>query len=175
MSENEPNDPANDPTPEPQDPEPKPSDRTARSEDDPVDWVSEARKWEKQAKANAEAAKKLAELEEAQKTDEQKQQDRLAELESTAKQSTTEAARLRVALRKGLTESQAKRLVGDTEEELEQDADELLATFAPASDDTPGPARRPQERLRPGATPSAEPERSPEELADAVIKRQRGY
>lgn len=35
-------------------------------------------------------------------------------------------ARLEVALEKGLTPSQAKRLVGDTREELEADADELL-------------------------------------------------
>ena len=43
----------------------------------------------------------------------------------------------------------------DTEEELEADADELLATFAPAqASDTDLPSR-PRERLRPGARPAA--------------------
>jgi predicted RNase H-like nuclease (RuvC/YqgF family) len=40
-----------------------------------------------------------------------------------------EVLRLRVALKKGLSETQAKRLVGKTEEELEADADDLLASF----------------------------------------------
>lgn len=149
------------------------------TETDPSDevakWKALARKNEEQAKKNADAAKKLQELEDAQKTDQQKQAERLAELETTAKSSSLEAARLRVALRKGLTETQAKRLVGDSEEELEQDADDLLATFAPSGDDDGSTlSRRPQERLRPGATPSAEPEKSPDELVDAVIKR-RGF
>lgn len=164
----------NDPTPEPEtDPAPEPQSEPEPSKDEP-DWKAEARKWESRAKENKDAAARLAELEEAQKTDEQKQQDRLAELESTAKTSTLEAARLRVALRKGLTETQAKRLVGDSEEDLEADADELMATFAPPESDDAGVQRRPQERLRPGAAPDTEPPKSPAELADAVIQ-QRGY
>lgn len=148
------------------------------TETDPADevakWKALARKNEEQAKKNAEAAKRLQELEDAQKTDQEKQAERLAELESTAKESSLEAARLRVALRKGLDEKQAKRLVGTTEEELEQDADDLVATFAPPANDDTALSRRPQERLRPGATPSAEPEKDPDELVDAVIKR-RGF
>lgn len=169
MADNEPNDPGNEPEPtnEPA-PEPEPS------KNDDTDWVAEARKWEKRAKENSDAAARLKELEDAQKSDQDKLNDRLSELESTAKSSSTEAARLRVAIRKGLTETQAKRLVGDTVEELEEDADELLASFKIDDEEPSGPSRRPQERLRPGATPSAEPEKSPDELVDAVIK-QRGY
>jgi hypothetical protein len=129
------------------------------------------------AKANKEAEQyrlKVKEYEDSQKSDQDRQAERLAELESTAKSSSLEAARLRVALRKGLTETQAKRLVGDSEEDLEADADELVATFAPPENDA-ALQRRPQERLRPGASPSAGPEKSPAELADAVLKRQRGY
>src|SRR5688500_8617178 len=62
-----------------------------------------------QAKADADAKKseteRLAEERDRLKTDN----------ESSAK----ELVRLRVALRKGLTETQAKRLIGDTEEDLE--------------------------------------------------------
>lgn len=173
MADNEPNDdPGTDPEPD-NSPQPEPSE-PAQADD--TDWKSEARKWEKRAKENSDAAARLKELEDAKKSDQEKQAERLAELESTAKTSTLEAARLRVALRKGLTEAQAKRLIGDSEEELEKDADELLATFQPEEgEDAGGVPRRPQERLRPGATPSAEPEKSSEELADAVIKRQRGF
>lgn len=67
-------------------------------------------------------AEKLAEFEEAQKSEADKLKDRIAELEPTAK----EASRLRVALEKGLTVAQAKRLVGETEEDLAADADQLL-------------------------------------------------
>jgi hypothetical protein len=85
--------------------------------------------------------------------------------------------RLRVAIRLGLNETQAKRLVGSNEEELEDDAKELLAAFRPAEkdgdkakDEEPegeserpeNSRRRPQERLRPGAVPDADTE--PEEL-----------
>lgn len=50
-----------------------------------------------------------------------------AELEK-AKGDTT-AVRLRIALRHGLTERQAERLVGKNEEELEEDAEVLLAEW----------------------------------------------
>ena len=106
------------------------------SDDQPdKDWQAEATKWkalarkhEKAAKDNADAAKRLAEIEESGKTE----QERLAEAHRTANERATaaerESARLRVALKKGLTEAQVRRLVGDTEEELEADADELLGT-----------------------------------------------
>jgi hypothetical protein len=46
--------------------------------------------------------------------------------------SSEELLRLRVALKKGLNDSQAKRLIGTTEEELLADADELLKSFGSA-------------------------------------------
>ena len=63
-------------------------------------------------KAKAEGAKTL--------------EDRVAEIERQAKESEARALRAEVANAKGLTASQAKRLVGSTKEELEADADELL-------------------------------------------------
>lgn len=53
-------------------------------------------------------------------------EDRVAEIERQAKESEARAMRAEVANAKGLTPSQAKRLVGETREELEADADELL-------------------------------------------------
>lgn len=112
-------------------------------------------------------AQKARELEESQKSEQEKLQERLASLEQDNKQATVETARLKVALSKGLSEVQARRLVGQTVEELEADADELLASFKP---DEPG-NRRPQERLRPGASPDAEPEPDPNKIADSILGR----
>jgi len=85
-----------------------------------------------------------------------------------------EKLRLQVALDKGLTGSQAKRLVGSTKEELEADADELLSTWGPAkTDDEPddslldkAPRRRPRSLGDPeGGAGSV----NVEEAADAFI------
>ena len=123
-------------------------------------------------KANEEAKNlrlKLKEYEDRDKTEAERISERLAEAEKRA----LDADRLEIALEKGLTKSQAKRLVGSTREELEADAEELLADLG-VDDDKPSTSRRPQERLRPGAAPEAEPVKSPQELADAVVKA-RGY
>jgi hypothetical protein len=54
-------------------------------------------------------------------------EERVAEIERQAKDSESRALRAEIANAKGLTPNQAKRLVGETREELEADADELLA------------------------------------------------
>lgn len=91
-----------------------------------TDWKAEARKWETRAKENSTAATRLAEIEEAKKTNEQKLEERATAAEKLAADKTLDADRALVALDKGLTASQAKRLVGTTREELEADADDLL-------------------------------------------------
>lgn len=95
-------------------------------------WKALARKNEARAKENADAAKRLQEIEDANKTELEKERERataaLAELERLR----LEADRNAVALAKGLTPTQAKRLVGATREELEADADELLADLKAA-------------------------------------------
>jgi hypothetical protein len=143
------------------------------------------------AKANREAAnlrKRLKELEpKAKKADElenekKSESERLTEaktkLEREASEAKQDAMRMRVALKKGLSETQAKRLVGETEEDLEADADELLDSFKPKEDDetqedesTKKKPSRPRERLKPGTAPSAEPdETDPAKLAAAVSR-----
>lgn len=59
-------------------------------------------------------------------------QTKLTKAEADAKAAKAEALKFSVALDKGLTKVQAKRLLGDTEEELEADADELLESFGGA-------------------------------------------
>lgn len=83
----------------------------------------------------AELRSKNKEFEDASKSAEEKQAERLAELE---KSSTTNALRVmqyEVAAEKGLPLSAATRLTGDTKEALEADADELqklIGASAPA-------------------------------------------
>lgn len=139
-------------------------------------WKALARKHEQQAKTNATAATKLAEIEDAKKTAEQKAADKAADLERRATSAELAAMRTDVALDKapdGMPLSQirklAKRLTGATREELEADAAELFAEFAPAEKDEDDTRRRPRERLKSGAAPGAEPEENdPKKLAAAV-------
>lgn len=89
-------------------------------------WRSLARKNEQRAKENADAARRLAEIEDANKSELEKERERANQAEAQLIQSRLEADRNAVALSKGLTPTQAKRLMGATREELEADADELL-------------------------------------------------
>jgi hypothetical protein len=81
-------------------------------------------------KANKEAEalrSKLKEFEDRDKSEVDKLNERLSAAEARA----LDAERYEVALEKGLTRTQAKRLIGTTREELEADADELLADLGP--------------------------------------------
>ena len=103
-------------------------------------------------------AKQAQEAADARKTAEERAAERITAAEARAAEAETRALRLEVAAAKGLTPNQARRLAGTTREELEADADDLLATFpaAPAQEAT-APNGRPKERMRPGAVPSASP------------------
>jgi hypothetical protein len=75
---------------------------------------------------------------EAQKSETQKAIDRAEAAEKELKSTRLESDRSAVALEKGLTPAQAKRLVGTTHEELAADADVLLTDLKP----TPTTAKR---------------------------------
>ena len=90
------------------------------------------------AKANKEAETlrlKLKEFEDRDKTEAQRLTERVEAAEKRALEMETSALRLEVAAEKGLSPAQARRLVGATREELEADADDLLATFTPPKAD----------------------------------------
>ena len=123
-----------------------------------------------------EAEGKVKEHEDAKKSDDERKDEAL----TAAKARAAYADKLDVALDKapeGMSVAQvrklAKRLTGSTREELEADADELFADFAPSKggddDDKPAPKSTPRERLRPGAAPSSEPdENDPRKLAASI-------
>lgn len=132
--------------------------------------IQDVREDSKKTKAERDELRgKVKKHEDASKSDQEKLEERTTTAEKNAAEAIKEAARLRVALRKGLTETQAKRLVGDDEEALEKDADELLESFRSENGDGDGKPRRPKERLRPGAQPSTEvDETDPAKLAGQV-------
>lgn len=108
-------------------------------------------------------------------------EDQQAEIEKAKKD--TKTIRLEVALDKGLTKRQAMRLVGETREELEEDADELLKEFGgrgktgEEGEGNPNPRKAPKQTVRTNGDPleGYEPDEDqgkdpdPEKLADAYF------
>jgi hypothetical protein len=82
--------------------EPAPTPPAEAAQPEAVDWKAQARKWEDRAKANSEAAKRLQEIEDANKTDLERitaERDRLAAERDAA---VSEATRSRVAAATGV-------------------------------------------------------------------------
>lgn len=90
-------------------------------------WKALSRKNETQAKANAAAAKRLAEIEDANKTEQQKLTERAEIAEKALQAATAERMKTTVGAAKGLTLPQSMRLQGSTQDELEADAEAFLA------------------------------------------------
>lgn len=97
----------------------------------------DAERREKRAaeKRAADLEARLKEFEDRDKTESTRAIERAEAAEKAAAAAEARALRLEVASEKGLTPAQAKRLVGESREELEADANELLDTFKPAASD----------------------------------------
>lgn len=102
------------------------SEAEAPAQEQQVDWKAEARKWEARAKENRVAATKLAELEEAAKTTEQKQAEMLAKLEAenAAYRKRDQVAAWAAEITDG-TAIPAGVLCGEAPEELQEHFDPL--------------------------------------------------
>lgn len=90
--------------------------------EDTTDWKAKARQWETRAKENAGAAKRLAELEEASKSDLQKAIDRAETAERRIAEVELSAAKTEIAAASGLP---VEALRGSSREELEAHAETL--------------------------------------------------
>lgn len=126
----------------------------------------------------------LADLKKKDQTDTERLTGELAEARARADKAEAKVARYEVALDKGLTLRQANRLVGDTPEELEEDADDLLKDLKGASSTDTGdddstdstndgagsgrPAGRPTESLRGGGKPDEGPEPDIRAIVDSI-------
>lgn len=107
----------------------------------------------------ADLRSKNKEYEDASKSAEEKQAERLAELEESSTKNALRVMQYEVAAAKGLPLSAATRLTGDTQEALEADADELMKLLAPSAPATP----KPDPSQGSGSTKP-----KPKNLADAV-------
>ena len=116
-------------------------------------WKQRARQNEQQAKANADAARKLKEIEDRDLSELQRAQRDREEMAAKYAELQREALRSNVALAKGLPPEVARILAGSNEDELNAHADALLAWRGNVTPPTPRPD--PGQGARP-ATPQAE-------------------
>jgi hypothetical protein len=104
-------------TPEPAAPPAQETPPETAPEVEETDWKAEARKWEQRAKENKSAADRLAELEDANKSEIQKASDKATAAEKAAAEAKAEALRWKVAAKHGITEEDADLFLTGTDEE----------------------------------------------------------
>lgn len=114
--------------------------------------LGHSRKWEERAKANADAATRLAEFEESQKSEQQKLEERAAKAEHALASKEREAARLAVIAAKGIPADYQHLVQGDSDESLTAAADSVAALVAKTTSNG-GPLIIPSE----GNTPTTNP------------------
>ena len=102
-----------------------------------TDWKAEARKWETRAKENKSAADRLAEIDEASKTEAEKQAERMAELEKSATAAKVEALRYKHAAKHGISEEDAELFLTASDEETIAKQAERFAARNPATPPPP--------------------------------------
>jgi len=130
-------------------------------------WKTLARKHEAQAKANAEAAKRLKEIEDSEKSEVTRAGERIAELEKALADERMTNLRNKVAAAKGLPPALAARLTGDDEDAMSADADALLEGLGTLKPPKPTPAD-----TGAGVPPvSTTDENDPKALAEAVLNK----
>lgn len=130
-------------------------------------WRQKAREQEARAKSNAEAAKRLAEIEDAQKTEQQRIADRQMQIERERDEARAEGLRYKAAAKHGIGEDHFDLLGTGDEETIGRRAERLGSLLKTASEveqlraevealraGKPAPTTaRPVEALKPGATP----------------------
>jgi hypothetical protein len=123
-----------------------------------------------------EAQAKLKEADDAGKSDLERLQGQVADLTKRAEAAEAKADRFEVAAAKGLSLAQARRLVGGTKEELEQDADEMRSELGLDKErdeqdkETPAKSGRPKEDLKLGASNTEDEQPNPGKLADSILR-----
>lgn len=113
-------------------------------------------------------ADKAKELEDAQKSDVQRATEAQQTAEQKAVEASVEATRLRMAIKYGLEEEDLDLLGSGSEEDIENRAKRLAERITASSEGNEAPLpRRPNPRLRGGATPAGEVEETdPVKLAE---------
>lgn len=144
--------------------------------DPPVDLVAEVEKWknlsrknEDRAKENSEAAKRLAEIEESQKTEQQKLVDAKAAAEKVAAETATELARMKAAVKHGLSEDDLDLLGSGTPEEIEARAERLAARLKGTTPPAPETPKAPPSDAQGAVGAGVHGESDPLKVLDAQI------
>lgn len=132
----------------------------------------------------AEARKRLKDIDDKGKTDTERLTEAHKEAAARAEKAESSFMALSIAMDRApahatlaQVKAVAKRIRGESEEDLEADADELFEMVVPApkqQDDTPKKRvpSNPRTRLRGGADPEDEPEESnPRKLAEAIRRK----
>jgi hypothetical protein len=131
----------------PGDKAPDPAAELAQLKAENAKLLALSRKHEARAKENFQAKQRLEQLENAGKSEAEKQSAMIAELQKEARDSRVEALKLRIAAEKGLTSEQAKFLPDlDDEVDMLAAADSLLEAFGSA-DKGGQPTRQPKSNL----------------------------
>ncbi len=139
-----------DPPVDPADPADPPVDPPADDPKDETDWKAEARKHEKRAKDNADAARELAKLKQAQMTDAEKQAAAVKATEERAAAAEAKAAVLEAALEHGITDKKDLELLeGLPADKVAAFAKRLAVQKAPA-----GRSGNPVDGEKPKRTPT---------------------
>lgn len=172
-------------TPVPTDPGPgdEPGDPDPVKPTETVDyWKRRSRENEAKAKANADAAKKLADLEDRDKTEQQRAADALAAAEKAAADARADTVRYRAAAEHGITGDDIDLLGGGGQEDVIARAGRIGALLA-AERELAGlkaqkgapPSHLSRQQWRPGAAPADEnkPESSADRAAAAAARRGR--
>ena len=131
---------------------------------------------------------KVKDAEDKDKSELERLQDRIAQAEKRAENAEGKVDRYEVAAAKGLTPAQAKRLVGSTREELEDDADAMRSELGLDKDESDDESKddkddkddkdeakdegigRPKESLRAGASNEDDEEADAGKIADSILK-----
>lgn len=144
---------------EPQEPEgTDPEDPAAEPDETGFDANKAAEKIRKINSENRNLRKRAQEAEEKAK-----------DVDGKDKTITTQAAeilRLRIAVKHGLPEQLVKRLTGTTEEEILQDAEELMELFGTKAP----PSQRPKEKLRSPGDPSGDADIDVDKVVQRVFE-----
>lgn len=127
-------------------PKPQPPAREAEKGDEGTDWKAEARKWESRAKENSTAAARLAEIENANKSEAQRAAEAQKAAETRAVQAEARAMRREVALEHSLTKEDADLLDGVSDEVAMRALAARLSAAAEAESRPRAPRPNPAQR-----------------------------
>lgn len=131
---------------------------------------SEAKNLRRRLKEAEAKAQRLDEIEKAQMSEVDRLKQELLDAQSAAKKAELRALRLDVASRKKLPSRLAERLQGDTLEELEADADELIQYINPVEDSKGSSVSdgKPKERLSHRSSAGGKPVVDEDELLGLI-------